>query len=151
MTLVTFSLNQNFLLGVQDLYGEVSLFNLDGLNSKNLTFPIIICILLCDALKYFIDSSEEDDVSNLTTNVTNPKYDYKEYEEGRLSVLQKSIWQAFDIFSLGKSKLAKKEVFIFENNMKGTLEIIHGVIICLRNQLKANEQHHVIWASILKF
>ena len=31
-----------------------------------------ICILLCDALKYFIDSSEEDDVSNLTTNVTNP-------------------------------------------------------------------------------
>ena len=56
---------------------------------------------------------------------------------------------SFDIFSLGKSKLAKKEVFIFENNMKGTLEIIHGLIICLRNQLKANERHHVIWASIL--
>ena len=33
--------------------------------------------------------------------------------------------------------------------MKGTLEIIHGLIICLRNQLKANERHHVIWASIL--
>ena len=33
--------------------------------------------------------------------------------------------------------------------MNGTLEIIHGLIICLRNQLKANEQHHVIWASIL--
>ena len=70
--------------------------------------------MLCDALKYFIDSSEEEDVSNLTTNVTNPKYDYKEYEEGRLSVPQKSIWQAFDIFSLGKSKLAKKEVLFLK-------------------------------------
>ena len=92
-----FSLNQNFLLGVQDLYGEVSLFNFgwlepqkfdvsDQFSNQSKEFKSI-CILLCDDLKYFIDSSEEDDVSNLTTNVTNPKYDYKEYEEGRLSVL----------------------------------------------------------------
>ena len=48
-----FSLNQNFLLGVQDLYGEVSLFNLDGLNPKNLTFLINFLIKVKN-LKVFV-------------------------------------------------------------------------------------------------
>ena len=103
-----------------------------------------ICIILNDALNLYLDSTEKSDILSVRK-----WFDFKEYEEGRLCNRQKSIWQMFDLYSIGQDKMSKIELDSFMV-IKPCLESLHKKTICFKNQLNSDENTVTLWETASK-
>ena len=116
----------------------------NGENSSGSKEVKSICIILNDALNLYLDSTEKSDILSVRK-----EFDFKEYEEGRLYNLQKSIWQVFDLYSIGQDKMSKRELDSFMA-IKPCLESLHQNTICFKNQLNADENTATLWETASK-
>ena len=84
-------------------YEELHKFDVsNGENSSDSKEFKNICIILTDALNLYLDPTEKSGILSVRKG-----FDFKEYEKGRLYSLQKSIWQVFDLYSIGQDKMSK--------------------------------------------
>ena len=139
----------------------------NGENSSDSKEFKSICIILNDALNLYLDSTEKSDILSVRKGFDFKEYeegdsteksdilsvrkgfDFKEYEEGRLYNLQKSIWQVFDLYSIGQDKMSERELDSFMA-IKPCLESLHQNTICFKNQLNSDENTATLWETASK-
>ena len=99
-----------------------------------------ICITLLDAMTYYIDSTEEEDVMKL---LTENNAGHKEYESCRANVLQESIWKVFATANTDKESMSKEDKEKFDS-VRELIENISNAIVKLKNQLY-EETYPSVW------
>ena len=111
------------------------------LNSDNCYVPETskpsksINIILKDSLSYYIDSSQEDDILSM---ISNTKYDHKGYQMNRSSVLLRSLWNVFEIFTCHQETMNQIETERFKI-LKPKLDSLHSAVISMRNQISCHQ------------
>ena len=122
------------------------------LNSDNCCVPETskpsksINIILKDSLSYYIDSSQEDDILSM---ISNTKYDHKGYQMNRSSVLLRSLWNVFEIFTCHQETMNQIETERFKI-LKPKLDSLHSAVISMRNQISVTNLKAEIWESEVK-
>ena len=102
-----------------------------------------IGITLHDAMAYYIDSTEKEDVMKLFTGENDR---HKEYESCRANVLQESIWKVFATASTGKRNMRKENKVNFDT-ISETIEDISNAVVELKNHL-SEIKHPSIWSIV---
>eukprot|EP00794_Sanderia_malayensis_P008720 gene8720-9651_t len=113
--------------------------NVEGASQQSMAFKSI-CITLLDAMTYYIDSAEKDDVMKLLTK-NNDKH--KEYESCRANVLQESIWKVFATASADKETMSKEDKANFDT-IREIITNTSNAIVMLKNQL-SEKTHPSVW------
>eukprot|EP00794_Sanderia_malayensis_P002367 gene2368-2728_t len=116
--------------------------NVEGASQQSMAFKSI-CITLLDAMTYYIDSAEKDDVMKLLTK-NNDKH--KEYESCRANVLQESIWKVFATASADKETMSKEDKANFDT-IREIITNTSNAIVMLKNQL-SEKTHPSVWGVV---
>ena len=90
-----------------------------------------ICITLLDAMKYYIDSTEKEDVMKL---LTENNAGHKEYESCRANVLQESIWKVFATANTDKATMSEEDKRHFDS-VREIIGNTSNAIVELKNKL----------------
>ena len=113
-----------------------------GTSEQSVAFKSI-CITLLDAMKYYIDSTEKEDVMKL---LTENNAGHKEYESCRANVLQGSIWKVFATANTDKATMSEEDKRHFDS-VREIIGNTSNAIVELKNKLHG-EAHPSVWGVV---